>query len=104
MLSGQETMPRRRSPPPQRHPPLTCADQLTDELLLHPDVDGQFPDLLLGLGQSPLRGHGSWVLAGLNRDLAATSCYDTQTVRVSTLTESGGGGGVEGLPGRGGKA
>lgn len=75
-------------------PPLTCTDQLTNELLLHADIDGQFPDLLLGLGQSPLRGHGSWGLAGLNRDLATTDCYNIQIVRISTLTEHGRGRGV----------
>lgn len=75
-------------------PPLTCADQLTNELLLHADVDGQFPDLLLGLGQSPLGGHGSWGLAGLTRGLATTDCYDMQIVRISTPTECGGGRGV----------
>jgi hypothetical protein len=48
----------------------------------------------LGLGQSPLRGHGSWGLAGLNWDLAATDCYNMQIVRISTPTERGGGRGV----------
>ena len=79
---------------PTPMPPLTCPDQLTNELLLHADVDGQFPDFLLGLGQSPLRGHGSWGLAGLNWDLAATDCYNMQSVRISTPTERGGGRGV----------
>lgn len=75
-------------------PPLTCADQLPNELLLHADIDSQFPDLLLGLGQPPLRGHGSRHLAGLDWDLATTNCYNMPTVRISTLTESGGGRGV----------
>lgn len=79
--------------PPQR-PRLTCADQLPNELLLHADVDGQLPDLLLGLGQPPLGGSGD--LAGPSLGLAPTDRCIRPTVKSAAPANSGGGTGGKG--------
>lgn len=86
---------------PAQIPSLTCAHQLANELLLHADVDGQLTDLLLGLGQSPLRGHGRRGLAGLSQGLAPTNHCNRLMVRAAATTDSGGsGGGRKGGKGR----
>lgn len=61
----------------------TCADQLPNELFLHSDVDGQFPNLLLCLSQTPLRGRGSRGLVGPRGGLAPSCCSEKITISGS---------------------
>lgn len=105
---GHRTKPSapRPQPPSGGRPPeshhLTGADQLANELLLHADVDGQLPDLLLRLGQTPLRGRGSWGLAGSSQGLAPTNSCNKPTVKATAPRNSvGGGGGGKARPGQG---
>lgn len=61
---------------------LTCANQLSNELLLCANVDSQLPDFLLGLGQPPLRGHGNRDLAGMNPNLTPTNSCKRQDIQI----------------------